>query len=82
MKETRVGLGKKYREVRKTFSPQFRGYLDAHQAWFKHLADFRHALTHRIPLYIPRYAIVNEKGYAELQARKDAVIGDPRSSIG
>jgi hypothetical protein len=29
-------------------------------------------------LYIPRYAIVNQKEYAELQARKDAVVGDPR----
>jgi hypothetical protein len=78
LKETRVGLGKKYKEIRRTFSPQFRGYLDAHQDWFKHLADFRHALAHRIPLYIPRYAIVNQKEYAELQARKDAVVGDPQ----
>jgi hypothetical protein len=78
IKETRVGLGKKYKEIRRTFSPQFRGYLDAHQDWFKHLVDFRHALAHRIPLYIPRYAIVNQEKYAELQAQKDAVVGDPR----
>jgi hypothetical protein len=77
LKETRVGLGKKYRDVRRTFSPQFRGYLDGHQDWFKHLADFRHALAHRIPLYIPRYAIVNHKEYADLQAQKGAVVGHP-----
>jgi hypothetical protein len=77
LKETRVGLGKKYRDIRRTFSPQFTGYLDGHQDWFKHLADFRHALAHRIPLYIPRYAIVNHQEYADLQDQKDAVIGDP-----
>jgi hypothetical protein len=76
LKETRVGLGKKYRDIRRTFSPQFRGCLDGHQDWFKHLADFRHALAHRIPLYIPRYAIVNHTEYASLQAQKDAVVGD------
>ncbi|MHC2672582.1 hypothetical protein ACVI1J_004745 [Bradyrhizobium diazoefficiens] len=78
LKETRVGLGKKYKEIRRTFSPQFRGYLDAHQDWFKHLADFRHALAHRIPLYIPRYAIVNHEAYADLQAQKEVVVGDPQ----
>src|SRR5664279_1800395 len=31
LKETRVGLGKKYRDIRRTFSPQFRKYLDGHQ---------------------------------------------------
>jgi hypothetical protein len=78
LKETRVGLGKKNRDIRRTFSPQFRGYLDGHQDWFKHLADFRHALAHRIPLYIPRYAIDNQKEYADLQDQKEAVVGDPR----
>lgn len=78
LKETRVGLGKKFRDIRRTFSPLFRGYLDGHQDWFKHLADFRHALAHRIPLYIPRYAIVNHKEYAYLQAQKEAVVGDPQ----
>jgi hypothetical protein len=78
LKETRVGLGKKYRDIRRTFSQQLRGYLGGHQDWFKHLADFRHALAHRIPLYIPRYAIVNHKEYADLQAQKEVVVGDPQ----
>jgi hypothetical protein len=39
---------------------------------------FRHALAHRIPLYIPRYAIVNQEAYSDLQAQKEAVVGDPQ----
>jgi hypothetical protein len=28
LREERVGLGKKYREIRRTFSDEFRGYLN------------------------------------------------------
>jgi hypothetical protein len=30
----------------------FRAYLDTLEAWFAYLADYRHALAHRIPVYI------------------------------
>jgi hypothetical protein len=76
-REERVGLGKKHKQIRRTFSSEFQTYLKANDAWFKHLADFRHALAHRIPLYIPRYAIVNQQEYNELQKAKDALVGNP-----
>jgi hypothetical protein len=77
LKDTRVGLGKKYREIKRTFSNEFREYLKEQTDWFKHLADFRHALAHRIPLYIPRYAVVNSAEYDDLQRQKDALYADP-----
>src|SRR5262249_25004272 len=36
-------------------------YLEGLDDWFDHLDDFRHALAHRIPLYIPPYTIPNDK---------------------
>ena len=77
LREERVGLGKKHKQIRRTFSPEFRQYLNDNHEWFKHLADFRHALAHRIPLYIPRYAIVDAKEYEILQKKKDALTADP-----
>jgi hypothetical protein len=48
-----VGLRKHHKEVRITFSPEFRSYLDSLDAWFEYLVEYRDALAHRIPLYIP-----------------------------
>ena len=59
----RVGLGKAYKHVRQSFSPDFASYLDSRQDWLEHIKDFRDALAHRIPLYIPPYCI----GPRELQ---------------
>jgi hypothetical protein len=48
-----VGLGKENKTVRNSLSVEFQKHLDARDAWFDYLADFRHALAHRIPIYIP-----------------------------
>ncbi len=58
---TKVGLSETHRLVRQSFSPAFRGYLDSRQAWFAHLKDFRDALAHRVPLYIPPYTVSPEE---------------------
>lgn len=63
----RVGLSATYQSVRDSFSPAFRGYLDGREAWFAHLKDFRDALAHRIPLYIPPHTVAPEDG-AQYQA--------------
>lgn len=55
--ESQVGLGRKYKEVRQALTPTFRSYLDQLESWFAHLKDFRDALAHRIPLYIPPYTV-------------------------
>lgn len=51
----KVGLGNK--EVRVSFTDEFRVYLDGRQKWFENLKDFRDSLAHRIPLYIPPYIV-------------------------
>ncbi|MGO8841318.1 MAG: hypothetical protein ACLQF1_09370 [Methyloceanibacter sp.] len=53
-----VGLGNK--QVRSSFSNEFRAYLDSRQTWFDHIKEFRDSLAHRIPLYIPPYIVIPE----------------------
>jgi hypothetical protein len=53
-----VGLGNK--DVRGSFTDEFRAYLDSRQKWFESLRDFRDSLAHRIPLYIPPYVVSSE----------------------
>jgi hypothetical protein len=72
-----VGLGESYGLIRKSFSRPFRKYLRTRRKWFDHIAEFRHPLAHRIPLYIPPYIISehDSKKYAELeQASADALV--------
>jgi hypothetical protein len=52
-----VGLGERYERVRESFTPELRDFLDARRDWFLHLTNFRDALAHRIPLYIPPYVV-------------------------
>lgn len=61
-----VGLGKKSRVVRRSLPPDFRKYLKSLDTWFAHLENFRHALAHRIPLYIPP-AVVPEQNLAQYE---------------
>ncbi|MGB6176678.1 MAG: hypothetical protein WBF43_10170 [Methylocella sp.] len=66
-----VGLGKKNKLVRDSFSPEFQECLSKLDKWFDNLDNFRHALAHRIPLYIPPYVVPNGKvaAYQQLIAR-------------
>lgn len=50
-----VGLGKPY--VKKSFSPEFKAFLDGNRDWLGNLISFRDGLAHRIPLYIAPYVI-------------------------
>jgi hypothetical protein len=69
-----VGLGPGNEQVRKSLSTDFQQYLTTLDEWFGVLQDFRHALAHRIPLYIPPYVIAQEKlaEYKQLDAKKYA----------
>jgi len=57
-----IGFGERYENVRKSFSSKIKCYLEteSQKEWYAHLKNFRDALAHRIPLYIPPY-IVNEE---------------------
>lgn len=48
-----VGLTPQNLFVRGSLSEPFRAYLTGIDEWFGYLEDYRHALAHRIPLYIP-----------------------------
>lgn len=67
-----VGLSKDNKCVRSSLSTEFQKYLKKSDGWFDHLEDFRHALAHRIPLYIPPYSIPKDKEalYRQLEERK------------
>jgi hypothetical protein len=51
--KNRVGFRAKHTEMRATLSDPFRGYLESLDNWFEYLIEYRDALAHRIPLYIP-----------------------------
>lgn len=55
-----VGLTQRCKEVRATLSEDFRKYLESLEPWFLALGDYRDALAHRVPLYIP-YALPEAK---------------------
>jgi hypothetical protein len=57
---TKVGLGKKYRIVRRSLPTDLQKHLKTLDPWFEHLENFRHALAHRIPLYIPPCAVTEQ----------------------
>jgi hypothetical protein len=67
-----TGLGPKCVAVRSSFSPEMRDYLAKQDDWFAHIIDFRDALAHRIPLYIPPYIVSeeNDAKYEALEVRK------------
>lgn len=65
-----VGLAKDNHFVRSSLSTEFQQYLKGADDWFDYLGNFRHALAHRIPLYIPPYTISPDKeaAYQRLEA--------------
>ena len=50
---TRVGLRAKHTDLRATFSDSFRAYLQKIDPWLEYQIEYRDALAHRIPLYVP-----------------------------
>ncbi len=72
LRPAQVGLGPDYTLVRDSLTPSFRSYLDSRADWFAHLKDFRDALAHRIPLYIPPFTIdpADVDRYQQIEAEK------------
>jgi hypothetical protein len=67
----RVGLRAKHTEVRTTFSQDFQNYLIQLDPWLEYLIEYRDALAHRIPLYIPPGGVrpQNLSAYNDLSQR-------------
>lgn len=76
LKKTKVGFmsEKDNNIVRKSFSKNFQNYLNGGLAtWYdKYLIEYRHALAHRIPLYIPPTCLNSQEvnKYENLEKQK------------
>jgi hypothetical protein len=66
-----VSLNRENSSIRRSFSPAFQSYLMGLSSWFRHQENYRHALAHRIPLYVPPYAVPTDRQgeYDSLGAR-------------
>ena len=71
LRNTKIGFRKKNKIVRESLPPAFRDYLETLEPWFEYLEDFRHALAHQRPLYIPPYEVAGESvpRYNEIEAQ-------------
>jgi hypothetical protein len=56
-----VGLGPSKALVRESLSAEFQQYFKTFDKWFDDMVVFRDALAHRIPLYIPPYAMTKDE---------------------
>jgi hypothetical protein len=70
-----VGLmsDEKNKIVRESFSQDFQNYLNGSTQWYdEYLTEYRHALAHRIPFYIPPFGLNPEefKQYESLEKQK------------
>ena len=72
IENNKIGLGKKCKTVRRSFSLEMRNHLVGLEGWLENLIDFRDALAHRIPLYVPPYCVpkANLDAYENLSAQK------------
>jgi hypothetical protein len=72
LRDQHVGLRSAYIAVRETFSTKFQEYLATRDGWFEYLDNYRHALAHRIPLYVAPYTLYPSKldEHKELERRK------------
>ena len=68
-----IGLGPKCESLRASLSQNFLEQLATFDKWFEYLEDYRHALAHRIPLYIPPGQLSKNKlrEYEELSGQID-----------
>ena len=66
-----VGLGSQNEAVLNSLPDNFTQYLSEVRDWYEKLEGFRHALAHRIPLYIPPGFLTDQKAeeYVEIQTR-------------
>lgn len=67
-----AAVGLRRPEVLRGLSRNLQHALGEFEDWFEYLESFRHSLAHRIPLYIPPYAIDprNETAYQEYEHQK------------
>ena len=75
-----VGFRKHNMRVRQSLSKDFRSFLEERDEWFDYIADYRHALGHRIPLYIPPGSVLKKdhEMFYELQRQMNDALNNFR----
>lgn len=68
-----IGFGPKNTLVRKSLPENIRVYLEGCDSWFRYLESYRHAVAHRIPVYIPP-SVLNDKEAAEFDRIESAIV--------
>ena len=73
---TRIGLRPANEEVRALLPQALRDYVAGFDAWFDAIDNYRHALAHRIPLYIPPFMVdpAEADRYQALEQAKNAAL--------
>ena len=72
----RIGFGGDNSAVRGSLPDRFVAYLSEIEDWYRNLENFRHALAHRIPMYIPPGFLTGDQAieYGSIQVQiNDAV---------
>jgi hypothetical protein len=71
IQRNRVGLRAKHTEVRSALSGAFQEYLVKLDPWLDYVIEYRDALAHRIPLYVPPggVKIANADAYNDLEQK-------------
>lgn len=74
----KIGLTPDHTAVRLSLSQPFQAYLATTDQWFAYLEEYRHALAHRIPLYIPPRQLddVAAAEYRRLEGEIIRALGD------
>ena len=72
-----VGFGSAHTVVRDSLPDSVVQYLSEIQDWYENLENFRHALAHRIPMYIPPGYLDEEQAveYSSIQAQINDAVG-------
>lgn len=72
LEQHEIGFALKYKFVRESFLSELRSYLatEIYKKWFENLENFRHALGHRVPPYIPPFT-ATEAEYTERTRLED-----------
>lgn len=75
-----IGLGPAQDVVRKSLSQSFQEKLEAAKDWFSYIENYRHALAHRVPLYIPPRTLGDSQGeeWNRLRAEMDKASAEHR----
>ncbi len=76
---SKIGLFKNHEFIRGNLSQEFQDYLNQSDEWLKYLINFRDAIAHRIPIYIPPFVVSDENTelYESLETKKFLAVKIP-----